>query len=134
MSKIDKGLNGNELIVKAICELKNNFTDENLAVVLTEIRKRMLDKGQFVVGVDATENSVSNLSLKTVTFQGHKWFIAYTDFDEELKSGTSVMSGFLADIEQILDITLKSEEIEGLILNPHGNMLTINKAIIEVIK
>lgn len=133
INKTDKGLVGNEKIEEAICDLKNNFTDENLAVVLSIIRKRMQDKGQFVVGVDASEASMTNLSLKTVNYNGAKWFIAFTSFEEELKRKSGVMSGFLADIDQIFDITLKSENIEGLILNPHGNMLTINKAIIEVI-
>ena len=132
--KTDKGLIGNELIEDAISELTNNFTEENLAVTLSIIKKRMLDKGQFVVGVDTSENSISNLSLKTVNFQGKKWFIAFTSFDEELKGKSGVMSGFLADIDQILDIALKSEEINGIILNPHGSMLTMNKDIIKIIR
>lgn len=132
--KTDKGLIGNELIEDAISELTNNFTEENLAVTLSKIKKRMLDKGQFVVGVDTSENSISNLSLKTVNFQGKKWFIAFTSFDEELKGKSGVMSGFLADIDQILDIALKSEEINGIILNPHGSMLTMNKDIIKIIR
>lgn len=134
MSKTDKGLIGNEKIEEAICELKNSFTEENLAVVLSVIRKRMQEKGQFVVGVDASEASMTNLSLKTVNYNGAKWFIAFTSFEEELKGKSGVMSGFLADIDQIMDITYKSAGIEGLILNPHGNMLTLNKAIIEVIR
>lgn len=132
--KADKGLIGNELIEDAIRELTNNFTEENLAVTLSIIKKRMLDKGQFIVGVDASENGLSNFSLKTVNFQGEKWFIAFTSFDEELKGKSGVMSGFLADIDQILDIALKSEDINGIILNPHGNMLTMNKDIIKVIR
>ena len=132
--KTDKGLIGNELIEDAISELTNNFTEENLAVTLSIIKKRMLDKGRFVVGVDTSENSISNLSLKTVNFQGKKWFIAFTSFDEELKGKWGGMSGFLADIDQILDIALKSEEINGIILNPHGSMLTMNKDIIKIIR
>lgn len=132
--KTDKGLIGNELIEDAISELTNNFTEENLAVTLSIIKKRMLDKGQFIVGVGASENGLSNFSLKTVNFQGKKWFIAFTSFDEELKGKSGVMSGFLADIDQILDIALKSEEINGIILNPHGSMLTMNKDIIKVIR
>lgn len=131
--KKDKGLIGNEVIEQNISKLKSDFTDENLALVLSAIRQRMLDEGQFVVGVAAAETVTTNLSLKTVGYNGGKWFIAYTSFDEELKGKSGVMSGFLADINQILDITLKSEGIEGIIINPHGNMLSLNKAVIEVI-
>lgn len=131
--KKDKGLIGNEVIEQNISKLKSDFTDENLALVLSAIRQRMLEKGQFVVGVAAAETITTNLSLKTVGYNGGKWFIAYTSFEEELKGKSGVMSGFLADINQILDITLKSEGIEGIIINPHGNMLSLNKAVIEVI-
>lgn len=131
--KKDKGLIGNEVIEQNISKLKSDFTDDNLALVLSAIRQRMLDEGQFVVGVAAAETVTTNLSLKTVGYNGGKWFIAYTSFEEELKGKSGVMSGFLADINQILDITLKSEGIEGIIINPHGNMLSLNKAVIEVI-
>ena len=133
MSKVDKGLIGNEVIEKNIEDLKNTFTEENLAVVLSTIRKRMNEKGQLVVGVDAVASNSNNLSLKTVNYNGGKWFIAFTSFEEELKGKSGVMSGFLADIDQILNITMKSDEIEGVILNPYGNMLSINKSVIEVI-
>lgn len=133
MSKMDKGLIGNELIERDIENLKNQFTEENLAVVLSTIKKRMQEKGQFVVGVDAVASNGNNLSLKTVNYNGGKWFIVFTSFEEELKGKNGVMSGFLADIDQILNITMKSDEIEGVIINPHGKMLSMNKSVIEVI-
>ena len=134
MSKTDKGLVGNEVIEKNIEELKNSFTDENLAVLLTTIRQRIQEKGQFVVGVSVPDNSGMNLTLQTVKYNGAKWFIAFTSFDEELKGKSGVMSGFLADIDQILDITFKNNEIEGIILNPYGNMISLNKSVLTVIK
>jgi len=129
----DESLVGNEVIEENIKALKENFTDENLSVVLTTIRKRIIDRGQFVVAVDATSGT-ENLSLKTANLNGKKWFVAYTSFDEEMKGNLSVMSGFLADIGQIFDMALKTGEVEGLLLNPYGNMLTLNKQIIEVVK
>lgn len=139
----DKSLIGNEKIEEGIRQLKEDFSDENLAVLLTTIRKRILDSGQFVVAVDATgnvaksgnaSNAGNSLSLKTASYNNQKWFVAYTSFDEEMKGNLNVMSGFLADIGQLLDMTLSSSEVAGLILNPYGNMLTINKQIISVIK
>ena len=128
----DKGLIGNKQIEENIQALKEDFTDENLAVVMTTIRNRILDGGQFVVAVDATKGT-EHLSLKTAGLNGKKWFIAYTSFDEELKGNLSVVSGFLADISQLFDMVSKSDEVEGIILNPYGNMLTINKQLIAVI-
>lgn len=129
----DRGLVGNEQIEKDIKRLKDSFTDENLAVVLTTIRKRILDGGQFVVAVDASVDA-NNLALKTASFQGKKWFIAYTSFDEELKGDLSVMSGFLAEIDKLFDMASSSAEVEGILLNPYGNLLTINKQLIDAIR
>lgn len=129
----DKTLVGNEKIEEDIKFLKDNFTDEALAVVLTTIRKRILENGQFVVAVDVT-NGADNMSLKTMKYSGKDWFIAYTSFEEEMKGSLNVMSGFLADIGGIFEIALKSDDVEGVIINPFGNMMTVNKAIIKVIK
>lgn len=129
----DKGLTGNEKIEEGIKKLKADFTDESLANVLTVIRKRALENGQFVVAVDASKSD-TNLSLSTVNMNGKRWFVAYTSFEEEMKGNLNVMSGFLADISELFELTLKSAEVEGILLNPHGNMMTLNKQIIEVVR
>lgn len=129
----DKGLTGNEKIEEGIKKLKADFTDESLANVLTVIRKRALENGQFVVAVDAAKSD-TNLSLSTVNMNGKRWFVAYTSFEEEMKGNLNVMSGFLADISELFELALKSSEVEGILLNPHGNMMTLNKQIIEVVK
>lgn len=129
----DKGLTGNEKIEEDIKKLKADFTDESLANVLTVIRKRALENGQFVVAVDASKSD-TNLSLSTVNMNGKRWFVAYTSFEEEMKGNLNVMSGFLADISELFELTLKSAEVEGILLNPHGNMMTLNKQIIEVVR
>ena len=49
-----------------------------------------------------------------------------------MKGDLNVMSGFLADIGQLFDMTLGSNDVVGIILNPYGDMLTINKQIISV--
>ena len=129
----DKSLIGNEKIEEGIEALKNDFSDEKLASVMTVIRKRILEEGQFVVSVDVSLSD-TNLSLKTVTFNDRKWFVAFTSFEEEMKGKNGVMSGFLADIGKLFDMALNSSEVEGVLLNPFGNMMTINKQIISVIK
>lgn len=129
----DKGLVGNEKIEEDIAALKEQFTEERLAVVLTTIRKRAIEGGQFVVAVDTAASDL-HLSLKTMTVNGKKWFAAFTSFEEEMKGKLDVMSGFLADMNQLFDLTLSSSGVEGILINPFGNMITLNKQIIEVIK
>ena len=129
---MDKGLVGNEKIIEKIVALKENFTEENLAVLLTVIRKRMLEEGQFVVMVDALGDG-ANMSLKTANYNGMKWFVAFTDFDQELKGKNGVMSGFMADIKSLFEMALQSGEVCGVILNPYEGMLTLDKALIQAI-
>ena len=49
----DEGLQGNEKIESAIKALQQNPSEELLAHALTIVRRRMRDKGQFIVAVDA---------------------------------------------------------------------------------
>ena len=45
----DKGLQGNEKIEQAIAALQQEATQEMLAHTLTVIRRRMREKGQFIL-------------------------------------------------------------------------------------
>lgn len=134
MKNKDKALIGNEKIEEAISVLADDFSEENLARLLTIIRGRIHEGGQVVVAVDAGGiNEFSGLQLKTANYNGEKWFVAFTSFEEEIKGGESVISGFMADIEQLFDLAYKSGEVEGILMNPFGNLVTLNKSIIEVI-
>lgn len=130
---VDKGLKGNELIEQKIELLKSSFTEENLAVVLSVIRSRIKENGQFVVAVAPNDGPANSFALRTANYNNKKWFVAYTSFDEEMKGDQSVMSGFMAEIDKLLEIALKSEEVEGIIINPYGNMMTMNKSIISLL-
>lgn len=48
----DEGLQGNERIEEAILALQQEPTEELLAHTLTVLRKRMQEKGQFIVAVE----------------------------------------------------------------------------------
>ena len=48
----DEGLQGNERIEEAILALQQEPTEELLAHALTVLRKRMQEKGQFIVAVE----------------------------------------------------------------------------------
>ena len=50
--KKDEGLNGNEKIEQAVCQLQQEPTQEQLAHTLTVIRRRMRENGQVVVAVE----------------------------------------------------------------------------------
>ena len=50
--KKDEGLNGNEKIEQAVCQLQQEPTQEQLAHTLTVIRRRMRENGQVVVAAE----------------------------------------------------------------------------------
>lgn len=129
----DEGLRGNEKIEETLQELRQSPSDEALAVVLTQIRKRMKEKGQFVVAVEPFPGS--GMQIKTLKLKdGRIWIPVFTSFEEEMKGGNRVISTFLADIDQLLDMTLQNAEVDGLILNPWNLTITLNKEILRVIR
>ncbi len=129
----DKGLQGNEKLEDAIKALQQNPTQEMLAHVLTVVRRRMRDKGQFIVAVDAPKED-GQMRLRAIkTDDGRIWWSAFSSFEEEMRGSDSVMSTFLADIEQLLRMAVREESINGIILNPWNATLMLDKRLIQII-
>ena len=131
--KADEGLQGNDKIEKAIAGLQKETTQEMLAHTLTVIRRRMREKGQFILSVEPPTGD-NQLRIGTVkTGDGKVWWAAFTSFEEELKGGGSVKSTFLTDIDKLFELTLQTDEIEGVILNPWNRTIMLDKYLIEII-
>ena len=122
---------GNGKIEEHIAMLQKEPSPELLAVVLSTIRRRMKQGGQFVIAV--SPGGTQNLQVRSIRHEGKMWLEAYTSFDEEMKGADQVMSTFLADIGQVLRVTLSNEEAEGLILNPYHRTLMLDKHLIRLI-
>ena len=104
-----------------------------LAHTLTVIRRRMREKGQFILSVEPPTGD-NQLRIGTVkTGDGKVWWAAFTSFEEELKGGGSVQSTFLTDIDQLFDSALQVNEIEGIILNPWNRTIMLDKNLINII-
>ena len=129
----DKGLQGNEKIEQAITTLQQEATQEMLAHTLTAIRRRMRENGQFILSVELPTGD-NQLRIGTVkTGDGKVWWAAFTSFEEELKGGGSVKSTFLTDIGKLFELTLQTDELEGVILNPWNRTIMLDKYLIEII-
>ena len=128
----DKELQGNEKIEECIAKFKQELTEENLAVTLTAIRRRMKEKGQMVVPVEAPAGV--GMKIRVMQMNGKNWLGVFTSFEEELKGSNSVMSTFMADIEQILDMGIQEPSLEGVVINPWSGKLVLDKALLRVIK
>lgn len=128
----DKGLQENEKIEQAIAALQQEATQELLAHALTVIRRRMQEKGQFVIAVEPPTGD-NQLKLQAITTDdGKVWWMAFTSFDEELKGSNSVMSTFMTDIKQLFTSALQADTISGIILNPWNRTIMLDKNLIQI--
>ena len=105
--KKDEGLNGNEKIEQAVCQLQQEPTQEQLAHTLTVILR---------------------------TADGASWWYAFTSFEEEMKGAEAVQSTFLVEFEKLLDAALQVPEIQGIILNPWNRTIQLDKTLLRIIK
>lgn len=129
----DKGLIGNEKIEQYIAILKEHKEDEVLAAILSAIRRRMKEGGQFVVAVEMAVSGGMNLETRQVGGKGN-WFVAYTSFEEQMIGGKGVMSTFMADISQLFDMVMQDESVDGVLLNPYNLSILLNRQIIQIIR
>ena len=128
----DNELQGNEKIEEAIAALQQEPTQEMLAHTLTVIRRRMQEKGQFVIAVEPPTGN-NQLKLQAITTDdGKVWWMAFTSFDEELRGSGSVMSTFMADIGQLFRSAVSVEDIQGVIVNPWNRTLMMDKNLIKI--
>ncbi|MBD9153332.1 MAG: SseB family protein [Lachnospiraceae bacterium] len=128
----DNELQGNEKIEEAIAALQQEPTQEMLAHTLAVIRRRMQEKGQFVIAVEPPTGD-NQLKLQAITTDdGKVWWMAFTSFDEELKGSNSVMSTFMTDIKQLFTSALQADAISGIILNPWNRTIMLDKNLIQI--
>ncbi len=128
----DNELQGNEKIEEAIAALQQEPTQEMLAHALTVIRRRMQEKGQFVIAVEPPTGD-NQLKLQAITTDdGKLWWMAFTSFEEELKGSNSVMSTFMTDIRQLFTSALQADAISGIILNPWNRTIMLDKNLIQI--
>ena len=132
--KKDEGLNGNEKIEQAVCQLQQEPTQEQLAHTLTVIRRRMRENGQVVVAVEPNPAS-EQMQLRALrTADGASWWYAFTSFDEEMKGAEPVQSTFLVDMDKLFDAALAVPEISGIILNPWNRTIQLDKTLLRIVK
>ena len=129
----DKGLQGNEKIEEAIAGLQKATTQDMLAHALTVIRRRMKEGGQLIIAVEPPKGD-DQIRLEAIkTDDGRNWWAAFTSFEEELKGGGSVKSTFLTDIDKLFETALRTDGIEGVILNPWNRTIMLDKLLIKII-
>lgn len=129
----DEKLQGNEKIETAIEGLRKEPTQEMLAHALTVIRRRMKEDAELIVAVDpALEGSQLNVHVLRLE-DGSSWWMAFTSFEEEIKGANKVMSTFMGNMRQMFEAVLKTEGVDGIIVNPWNRTLMLDKTLIRII-
>ena len=59
--------------------------------------------------------------------------MAFTSFEEEIKGANKVMSTFMGNMRQMFDAVLKTEGVDGIIVNPWNRTLMLDKTLIRII-
>lgn len=129
----DEKLQGNEKIETAIEGLRKEPTQEMLAHALTVIRRRMKEDAELIVAVDpALEGSQLNVHVLRLE-DGSSWWMAFTSFEEEIKGANKVMSTFMGNMRQMFDAVLKTDGVDGIIVNPWNRTIMLDKTLIRII-
>lgn len=129
----DEKLQGNEKIETAIEGLKKEPTQEMLAHALTVIRRRMKEDAELIVAVDpALEGSQLNVHVLRLE-DDSSWWMAFTSFEEEVKGANKVMSTFMGNMRQMFDAVLKTDGVDGIIVNPWNRTIMLDKTLIRII-
>lgn len=104
-----------------------------LAHALTVIRRRMKEDAELIVAVDpALEGSQLNVHVLRLE-DGSSWWTAFTSFEEEIKGANKVMSTFMGNMRQMFEAVLKTDEVDGIIVNPWNRTLMLDKTLIRII-
>ena len=131
-NKTDKGLAGNGKLEEQIMMLQKEPSPEMLSVVLTTVRRRMIEHCEMIVPVEA--DSSGNMRVQIMQIEnGEKWLAVYTSFEEQMMGGQSVQSTFLSDIGQLLRMVLHEKSVEGLLVNPWNSSLRLSRDLIRIV-
>ena len=129
----DPTLKKNERITEVIHMFHQEPTERLLLAVILAVREIMQQDGHLVFPADigADENGNLTFGFKTMEWDGCTAIVAFTD-PEELKKGpqTDAVSQFM---EPMLAQILDTEDMGGIVLNPWGEAMFLDRDDITVI-
>lgn len=129
----DATLIGNERIEEVIHLFHQEQNSDLLMAVCLAIRERMMRDGHMIFPADIGEDEEGNtlFSFKTMESNGITALVAFTSLEEKQKGPeTGAVSQF---IDSMLEPLLEMEDIGGLVINPFGEAIFLDKADIAII-
>ena len=129
----DATLIGNERIEEVIHLFHQEQNPNLLMAVCIAIRERMMQDGHMIFPADIGEDEDGNtiFSFKTMESNGITALVAFTSLKEKQKGPeTGAVSQF---IDSMLEPLLEMEDIGGLVINPFGEAIFLDKEDIAII-
>ena len=151
--KGDDPYENNIYIKMAVDEIYANGTNEDYVRLLYVLAKRIAEEGEaptpmvdvndvlipavdvdnLNVGDTVTVTEETRLRMDTMTDGENKqWFPLFTDHEELSKQPTTNIN-INAPIRAILENGLYSDRVEGVVINPFGESVTLNKDILKIV-
>lgn len=147
----ERRFGNNRFIKLAVARLAENPEQENLFTVLGVLTKRVkedgeaiapmvdvnqvmrnIDLNQVCVGDSITLDSEMRLIFETLQDeQGREWIPLFTD-EKELKAGETANVRINVPIRSILESGLTSERAEGVVINPFGQSMVLDKQLLQM--
>lgn len=149
----NEDLSGNEAIETAISQMYVRDDKDNFIFFVTMLCSRMRMEGHALVPfVTVNEDAFSGLDIENIkegdTFRlnedvrlrmdtvsegkDEEWFCLFTS-EEELRkqqTGNVIMS---LPISEMLETSVRSERVKGIVINPFGKFVRLDKDILKVI-
>ena len=127
----NKFLIGNEIIETAIAAFTANPCEDTALAVVRTLQQRMNQDGHLLIPVLLSEGGQS-YQLRPLEYDGGAvYMVAFTSEAELEKGGPSnILSHF---IDVYFDVVLDFEEAQGLVINPFGEAIFLDKEDITVI-
>ena len=129
----DTALKGNEIIEEAIHLFHQERTEHRLMGICMAVRQRIAQEGHLLFPVDVEENEEGEqvFNFKTLETGGMPYLVAFTSLEEKQKGPeVGTLSSF---VDSVLEALLQMENIVGLVINPFGESICLDKDDITVI-
>lgn len=130
----DETLQGNEIIEEAIRLYHQEPDNWRLMGVCMAVRKRIQEDGHLVFPADISEDAEGNTTFAFKTLETDTGAVAIAAFTNPEKWKKGPPSGGVSQfIDSVFEPLLQIDSIDGVLLNPWGESIFLDKEDITVI-
>lgn len=142
----------NKYIKMAVNGVYSDKNEQTYGILLDVIMKRMLENGEAPTPMDDKNNYFNSMDIDSLTIgtpikltedvrlttdkmkdgEGKLWVPLFTD-EGEIEKGPTTNIRMNMSISSIVNEAANYDKVEGLVINPYGQALTLPKEILKII-